>query len=123
MELRRGLMIGMSKGIYKKIYSAEITANITSSTPVAITTLSLPTSAYTSGKMLFVKIRDKAGRRDGYLIGTDNILINPYPSNGVTTKLTSISRALYRADADNKTNFIFDTYGIYDTSPAYGWHV
>lgn len=113
MDLRRRLMMGMTSGVYKKIYSTEITANVTSTTPVVITTLSLPASAYTSDKIVFVKIRDKSGRREGYLIGTDNIIINERPANGQASKLTALSRAVYKVDSNNKTTFIFDTYGIY----------
>jgi len=50
----------------------EVTANITSTSVTTITTsLTIDTSELTNSKMLYVKIRDKAGKRKGYFYGTD----------------------------------------------------
>lgn len=50
----------------------EVTANVTSTSVTTITTsLTIDTSALTNSKMLYVKVRDKAGKRNGYFYGTD----------------------------------------------------
>jgi len=70
MQLRRGLLMGMAKGVYKKLYSGEIQCSTTSESLTNIATI-LIDGVYTENKIIYAKVRDKAGRRDGYYFGND----------------------------------------------------
>ena len=70
MEIRRGLMMGMAKGVYKKLYSGEIQCSTTSTSVTNISTITVD-GAYTENKIIYIKVRDKVGRRDGYYFGND----------------------------------------------------
>lgn len=58
---------------------------------------------WTSDKIVYVRIRDTAGKRAGYFYGSDNFWINYYPVNGDTsTSTTNASRSYMTYSADNK---------------------
>lgn len=62
----------------------EVTANVTSTTAVEVTRSTIDTSALSSSKMIYVKIRDKAGKRNGYFWGTDTFFLMWRSSDGTT---------------------------------------
>lgn len=78
--------------------SFEVTANITSTSVTTITTsLTIDTSALISSKMIYVKIRDKAGKRNGYFFGTDMFYpIWDGPAGGTTL---SPAKQVYRINS------------------------
>ena len=70
---------------YEFIGSADFTVNTTSTTAVSVGTFETGSSSiWTSGKMVYVKIRDTAGRRNGYYYGTDCFFANLIPGNNLT---------------------------------------
>ena len=65
---------------YTPVYSTTIEVNTTSTTAITVATLETgDTSLWTSEKMVYVKIRDKAGGRNGYFYGCDAFLYNHCP--------------------------------------------
>ena len=70
MDIRRGLMMGMEKGIYKKIYSGEIQCSTNNTNLTNIATITVD-GAYTDREIIYTKIRNKAGKQDGYHYGND----------------------------------------------------
>ena len=69
--------------------SKEFTDSYSSTTAAAVTSLELGSSAYTSSGILYVKVRDKAGKRDGYFYGTDVFLFNRYPAQSATSTMSN----------------------------------
>lgn len=112
---------------YTYIGSTEFTVNTSSTTAIDVGTFQTgDTSIFTSAKMVFVKIRDKAGRRDGYYYGSDAMIYNTGPGNGATWTATSaICGLYYRQQSGNlyipfcyykSTNVAsIEGYGIYPT--------
>lgn len=99
----------------------DLTVSTTSTTAAAITNGTLTYSAaYTSNKIVYVKVRDKAGPRSGYFIGSDTIFFNPYPANSATTDLTSSLKAIHRYNNGTYTTYNTTSgYGIYPYSITY----
>ena len=72
--------------------SKEFTVNTSSTSATSVGTISCGSSAYTSGKILYVKIRDKAGAREGYCSGSDNFFFNRLPASSLSTELQYAAR-------------------------------
>ncbi len=83
---------------YTYIGSTEFTVSTSSTTAINVGTFQTgDSSIWTSAKMLFIKIRDKAGRRDGYYYGSDAVIYNTGPGNGATwTTTTNVYGGYYR---------------------------
>ena len=71
---------------------------------------------WSSGKIVYVRVRDTAGKRNGYFYGSDNFFINPYLKNGETTSSsTTAARYIHRCETNGK----YYAYSI-GTSNGYG---
>ena len=103
-----------------RLYSGELTDTYNSSTAEAVVTLSLGSSAYTSTGILYVKIRDKTGRQNGYYYGTDAFIFNRYPAQEATTAAINSGAAYgYNINVYRTTSTgAFASYGT--TSTGYG---
>lgn len=73
---------------FTELYSGEITDSYSSTTAATLTTISLGSSAYTADGILYVQVRDKAGKRDGYFYGTDSFIYNRNPIVSPSTAAT-----------------------------------
>lgn len=100
---------------YTLIASKEVTVNTTSTSATSCTTLALGSSNYRSDKIIYVKVRDKAGKRAGYFYGSDTFFFNYQKANGATSDLTSAARAIHRYSTSN----VWSTY-IPSTTNGYG---
>lgn len=70
---------------YTHIGSATYTVSTTSTSAISVGTFETgDTSIWTSDKMVFIKIRDLNGRRNGYFYGSDSIVCNNALGNGLT---------------------------------------
>ena len=71
---------------------------------------------WTSDKIVYVRIRDTAGKRAGYFYGSDNFFINNNPVNGVTSATfeNGMRQCLFQ-----KTDGTFGTYGA-SNAAGYG---
>jgi hypothetical protein len=115
MSLRRGLMMGMagSRSVYEKKATAEFTVNTDSTSTISVGTISAPAECYTSGKMLYVRIRDKAGKRNGHYLGQDGFIANPFPKNGQTNTLAFGNTITYQYDSEGKFVVSKTAFGVY----------
>jgi len=100
---------------------ADFTLSSTTSTSAAsATSYNLGADAFTSNQIIYVKIRDKAGPRNGYFAGSDTFFFNPAPANGATTTLTSAMRIAhsYTSSGDRYSYPTSGTtgYGLYGYS-------
>lgn len=100
------------KTSYKKLGETDVTVNTSSSAQTEVATIDCGEEAYTKDKMIYVRIRDKAGIRNGYFYGTDNFFFNTRKANGETYDCDQCARILFR-----RTNY--GTYSAY-TSNTYG---
>lgn len=79
---------------YTKLAEQDFTVNTSSTSETSVGTISCGSEAYTSDKMLYVRVRDKAGRRNGYLYGGDYIVANPNPADGNNTSFSTCAAVL-----------------------------
>lgn len=77
---------------YKLLKSAEFTVSTTSSTPIDVGTVAAGATAYDSSKIIYVRIRDKAGVRAGYFTESDTWFPNQYQYKSQTSSLESSGR-------------------------------
>lgn len=63
---------------YKLLKSAEFTVNTSSTTAIDVGTVAVGAAAYDSSKIIYVRVRDKAGVRDGYFTESDTWVSNQF---------------------------------------------
>lgn len=105
---------------YTLLASKELTVSTTSTSAASAGTVSAGTDAWTKDKIIYVRIRDKAGKRAGYFYGSDVYFINFQAANESTTTLTQASRLIHRYSSSNAwTTYCAGTttgYGVYGHS-------
>lgn len=70
---------------WKKIAEASYQVSTTSTSWATVATLETgDTSIWTSAKWVYVRVRDTAGKRNGYFYGSDNFFININPANNAS---------------------------------------
>lgn len=77
---------------YTLLAKEEFEVSGTSTSKTAVGTISAP-GCWTSDKIIYVRVRDKAGKRDGYFLGTDVYFFNFYPAMGYTFAFSGIMGA------------------------------
>lgn len=102
---------------YNKIYTGTVTANTTGTSATQLTTIALGSTAYTSDKILYVKIRDQSGIRAGRFIGSDCYCFNYTKANSGTSEVSTWIRAIHRkATGGNMSTYTSGSstgYGVY----------
>ena len=102
---------------YTKLGETTLTVNTTATSAASAGTLNLGSTAVNAGKILYVRIRDTAGKRAGYFYGSDCFLFNYQKANGTTTTNTYFSRTIirYSSESDFATYPCATTtgYGVY----------
>ena len=88
-------------------------SNYTSTTASMVGSKSFGSSIYTDSKIVYVRIRDKAGKRTGYYVGGDYFYINPYPANNTTTTCSSAARLGHRYSSGGTFGQTASSYGVY----------
>lgn len=84
---------GGEESSYELLRSAEFEAHTTSTTARTIGTI---TTAHRADSIIFVKIRDKAGKRNSHFFGSDNLFVDlPKANGGADTLLSYCMRVLY----------------------------
>lgn len=85
-------LAGGAGSSYKLLKSAEFTVNMDSTTATDVGTVAAGAAAYDSSKIIYVRVRDKAGVRDGYFTGFDAWFLNPYQYKSQTLSLSSFAK-------------------------------
>lgn len=116
-------LIGSATGLssYTLLYTGTTTvSNYTSTTATSHITISPGSSAYTSNSILYVKIRDTAGMRAGYFLGSDSYCFNYQAANGGPSACSYWARNIHRkAAAGALSTYTAGTttgYGLYPYS-------
>lgn len=100
---------GVSK--CKLLGAKEYDVNTSSTTESTVGSFTVEGS-YTKDHIIYVKIRDKAGKRNGYFRGSDCFVINAYAANGTTTSPTPL-RMCMGVDAGGMFMPSTTAYGVY----------
>lgn len=100
---------------WRKLGTTTITTSSTSTTATAVGTITLP-EAWTKAKIICVRVRDSAGKRNGYFYGHDTYFTNFQIANGSTSTLTAAAHITY---ADTSAGVWYEyggQYGVYGYS-------
>lgn len=101
---------------WTKVAETTYQVSTTSSTTATVATWATGHSElWTSDKFVYVRIRDTAGKREGYFYGSDQFFMNHIPINGRTGIDTSVSGRFYTSYA----NEVFDT-GYHSGTSGFG---
>lgn len=122
-SINRYYEIGAGASDYNRIYNGTVSANTTSTSSTSLTTISLDSSSYyTANSILYVKIRDTAGPRAGYFLGSDSYCFNFNAANNSTIATTVFARNIHRkSSAGVVTTYTAGSttgYGVYPYSIA-----
>ena len=99
---------------YTLLTSEDVTANTTTTSATSLQSITIST-AWTSAKMIYVRIRDKAGKRNGYFYGSDCFFINYLSANSSTNTLTNGGRIITTYNNNQWAQYASGTsgYGVY----------
>ena len=110
---------GGGDSAWTKLAEQDITVSTSSTSSTDVGTISAGAEAWTSAKMVYVRVRDKAGKRNGYFYGSDVFFINERAANGSTSDLTTMAGHLNSYINDAWTGLGFNMsgygYGVYAT--------
>ena len=98
---------------YTLIRSEEREISTTSTSPVAQPVISAGLSAWTSDKIIYVKIRDKAGKRTGHYLGSDTFIANINPAKGISSTFGTITRNNFFVDDNGALGIQTSVFGDY----------
>lgn len=87
--------------------------NYTSTTAVSAGSKSYGSAISTKDKIVWVRIRDKAGKRPGYFAGCDAFIINTNKANGSTSTYATAGRFIHRYTSSNAWGTAIGSYGLY----------
>lgn len=99
---------------WTKIGEAEIQVSTTNSQPVLQSTIQLD-NVWTDSNIIYVRIRDKAGKRAGYFLGTDTFFINYKAANGDESEMSNAGRIIHKYNGVYEQS-VGNTYGVYPFS-------
>lgn len=117
-SLITGTASGGGGSSWTKIGSTtELTVNTTSTSAASAGTIALGSGHFTKDKIIYVRIRDKEGERNGYFYGSDTFFINWRNANGSTTALSVVAQEYYRYNSSALTGAA-GAYGVYGYSLA-----
>lgn len=98
------------------IGSTELTVNTTSTSAASAGTISCGATAADKGAIIYVRIRDKAGKRAGYHAGTDAFFMNYNKANGSTSAFAVPAVMCYRYTTSSAWAGTAGQYGVYGYS-------
>lgn len=114
--LTQGTASGGGGSSWTKIATSENSVSTTSTSAASAFTISLGSQYYTKDKIIWVHIRDNAGKREGYFYGSDAFFINYYKADGLTTTLSVPALVIYRYTTSSALAATAGQYGVYGYS-------
>lgn len=99
--------------------TTELTVSTTSTSAASAGTISIGSAYYTKNYIIYVRIRDKSGKRNGYFYGSDSYFMNWQNANESTTTLSVCGQVYYRYNNDALTG-ASGAYGVYGYSISSG---
>lgn len=98
------------------IGSTELTVNTTSTQASSAGTISCGSTAADKDAIIYVRVRDKEGKRAGYHAGTDAFFMNYNKANGSTSAFSVPAVMCYRYTTSNAWAGTAGQYGVYGYS-------
>lgn len=103
---------------YRLLGSKEFQVSTSSTSETVVGTVNAP-GAFTADSIIYVKVRDKAGKRNGYWAGGDYFAINSQAKNGVTSLTWTVFGFLQTSvKSDGTFNTVKSVSGLYPGSIA-----
>ena len=96
--------------------SAELSVNTTSTSAGSAGTISCGSGAFTADDIIYVRVRDKAGKRAGYFYGSDAIFCNANKANGSTSTFSTPAVSALRYSTSSQFAAYTGQYGVYGYS-------
>ncbi len=93
--------------------SQEFTVNTENTSNTSVGDIQLPNNNYGKEDIIWVHIRDKAGKRNGYLYGSDTIFLSWQLANNNTNALSIRPTELVYVSADGAYTGVASAYGVY----------
>lgn len=90
--------------------------NYTSTAAVSAGFKAFNSSVSTKDKIIWIRIRDKAGKRPGHFAGSDTFFINTNRGNGSTSTYATAGRFIHRYTASNAWATHIGNAGVYGYS-------
>ena len=111
--LTQGTSSGGGGSSWTKIgNTTELAVNTTSTSAASAGTVALGSGHFTKDKIIYVRIRDKSGARNGYFYGSDTVFMNWQNANSSTTTLSVVAQEYYRYNNSAYTGAA-GAYGVY----------
>ncbi len=98
---------------WTKLHSEEITTSTTSTSAASVKSITGITGAWDGKKIIYCRIRDKAGKRAGYFYGSDTFWINANIANGSTSAYSTAARMILRYSTSSQWGAYSGGYGVY----------
>lgn len=95
------------------IGSKELSISSTSTSNANKGDLTVGSDAFTKDKIIWVRIRDKAGARAGYMYGTDTIFLNANKQNGSSSTYSTKMTTVIRYSTSSQWACYVGNYGVY----------
>lgn len=96
--------------------TATLTVNTTSTSAASAGTIDCGSGTFDKARIVYVRVRDKAGPRAGYFYGSDAWFINYQDANGSTSTLTAGGRQGVWYNTSNQWATASSSYGVYGYS-------
>lgn len=103
-------------GGWTLVKSTEIELSTTSTSSTSAGTIELGSQYFSSDIILYVRVRDKVGKRAGYFFGTDAYIENFYPSQSSLSTATYPAVVTYRYTTSNALAGYTGGYGLWGYS-------
>lgn len=106
---------------WELVGSGEFTISTTSTTDEAVGNVSISNlSSFGANDIIWVHIRDKAGKRNGYFYGSDHIFLNVTKANGSESSITGFaSVTIYVNSGGTYQVASGGTYGVKATQVSF----
>ena len=101
---------------YTLLKKEEVTASTTSTSIQTLATINVGSELWTKDKIIYIRVRDKAGSRNDHFIGTDNYCFNVEAYKNTTSISTNFFiRYIFRNFADDlqPATASSSCYGVY----------
>lgn len=100
---------------WTKVAETSYQVSTTSTSAATVATLETGHSElWTSAKWVYVRVRDTAGKRNGYFYGSDQFFYNIIPANGTAeTSTTSALRIITRYSSGGAFEYTATGYGVF----------
>lgn len=96
------------------IGSGEYTVSSTSTTSAQVGTIDCSEDPYVANKIVYVRVRDKAGKRNGYYLGSDCFMLNNYYADqGQSTVWSYVLASCCYCDSSGQVLSTQNTYGLF----------